>query len=82
MKKIERLLYIESLKYSDWGTVFDINTRTGLANFYGLTKLKYCSIKNTTQTKDHCLSCLLNNPILNWSVPFKLKPLFTKSYTD
>ena len=23
------------------GTVFDINTKTGLANFYGLTKLKY-----------------------------------------
>ena len=35
------LLDIESSKYSDLGTVFDINTRTGLANFYGLTKLKY-----------------------------------------
>ena len=35
------LLDIESSKYSDLGTVFVINTRTGLANFYGLTKLKY-----------------------------------------
>ena len=35
------LLDIESSKYSDLGTVFDINTRTGLASFYGLTKLKY-----------------------------------------
>ena len=32
---------IESSKHSDLGTVFDNNTRTGLANFYGLTKLKY-----------------------------------------
>ena len=35
------LLDIECSKYSDLGTVFVINTRTGLANFYGLTKLKY-----------------------------------------
>ena len=35
------LLDIESSKYSNLGTVFVINTRTGLANFYGLTKLKY-----------------------------------------
>ena len=35
------LLDIESSKYSDLGTVFVINTRTGLANFYGLTKLNY-----------------------------------------
>ena len=35
------LLDVESSKYSDLGTVFVINTRTGLANFYGLTKLKY-----------------------------------------
>ena len=35
------LLDIESSKYSDLGTVFVINTRTGFANFYGLTKLKY-----------------------------------------
>ena len=35
------LLDIESSKYSDLGTVFDINIRTGLANFYGLTKLKF-----------------------------------------
>ena len=37
--KIGMLLDIESSKNSDLGTVFDINTRTGLANFYGLTKL-------------------------------------------
>ena len=24
-----------------------------------------CSIENTTQTKDHCLNCLFNDPILN-----------------
>ena len=41
-----------------------------------------CSIENTTQTKDHCLYCLFNDPIINWSVPFKLKPLFTKSDID
>ena len=35
------LLDIESSKYSNLGIVFVINTRTGLANFYGLTKLKY-----------------------------------------
>ena len=35
------LLDIESSKYSVLGTVFDNNTRTGLAIFYGLTKLKY-----------------------------------------
>ena len=35
------LLDIECLKYSDLGTVFDINIRTGLANFFWLTKLKY-----------------------------------------
>ena len=35
------LLDIETSKYSNLGTVFVINTRTGLANFYGLTKLKY-----------------------------------------
>ena len=35
------LLDIESSKYSNLGTAFVINTRTGLANFYGLTKLKY-----------------------------------------
>ena len=35
------LLDIESSKYSDLGTVFDINTTTGLANFCGLTRLKY-----------------------------------------
>ena len=35
------LLDIESSKNSDLGIVFVINTRTGLANFYGLTKLKY-----------------------------------------
>ena len=39
-------------------------------------------LRNTTQTKDHCLNCLFNDPILNWSVPFKLKPLFTKSDID
>ena len=41
-----------------------------------------CSIENTTKTKDHCPICLFNDPILNWSVPFKLKPLFTKSDID
>ena len=42
-----------------------------------------CSIeKYYTHTKDHCLNCLFNDPILNWSVPFKLKPLFTKSDID
>ena len=35
------LLDIESSKYSDLGTVFDIITRTGLANFYGITKLMF-----------------------------------------
>ena len=39
-------------------------------------------LRNTTHTKDHCLNCLFNDPILNWSVPFKLKPLFTKSDID
>ena len=39
-------------------------------------------IKNTTRTKDHCLNCLFNDPILNWSVPLELKPLFTKSDFD
>ena len=34
---------IESLKYSDWGTVFDNNTRTGLANFYGLILVQFFS---------------------------------------
>ena len=34
------LLDNESSKYSDLGTVFHIITRTGLAKFYGLTKLK------------------------------------------
>ena len=24
-----------------------------------------CSIENTTQTKDHCLYCSFNDPILN-----------------
>ena len=44
---------------------------------------KNCSIaKYYTHTKDHCLNCLFNDPILNWSVPFKLKPLFTKSDID
>ena len=35
------LLDIESSKYSELVTVFVINTKTGLAIFYGLTKLKY-----------------------------------------
>ena len=35
------LLDIEFSKYSDLGTVSDINTRTGLAIFYGLKNLKY-----------------------------------------
>ena len=41
LKKTGMLLAIEFLKYSDLRTVFDINTRTGLAIFYGLTKLKH-----------------------------------------
>ena len=41
-----------------------------------------CIIEKTTQTKDHCLNCIFNDPILNCSVPFKLKPLFTKSDID
>ena len=39
IEKIGLLLDIESSKYSDLGTVLVINSRTGLANFYGLTKL-------------------------------------------
>ena len=35
LKKIGLLLDIEFLKYSDLRTVFDINTRTGLAKLYG-----------------------------------------------
>ena len=46
------------------------------------TTSPFCSIENTTPTKGHCLNCLFNDPILNWSVPFKLKPLFTKSDID
>ena len=41
IEKTGMLLDIEFLKFSDLRTVFDINTRTGLANFYGITKLKY-----------------------------------------
>ena len=47
-----------------------------------LKKKVSCSIGNTTWTKDHCLNCLRNDPILNWSVLSKLKPLFTKSDID
>ena len=46
------------------------------------TEKERCSVGNTTQTKDHSPNCLFNDPILNWSVPFKLKPLFTKSDID
>ena len=41
IEKTGMLLDIEFIKFSDLRTVFDINTRTGLANFYGITKLKY-----------------------------------------
>ena len=57
-----------------------VTVRIEQLNF--LKKGVSCNIENTTQTKDHCLNCLLNDPILNRSVPFKLKPLFTKSDID
>ena len=58
-----------------------VTVRIEQLNF--LKKGVSCSIaKYYTHTKDHCLNCLFNDPILNWSVPFKLKPLFTKSVID
>ena len=57
-----------------------VTVRIEQLNF--LSKRVSCSIENTTQTKDHCLNCLFNDQILYWSVPFKLKPLFTKSDID
>ena len=54
-----------------------VTARIEQLNF--LKKGLSCSIENTTQTKYHYLNCLFNDPILKWSVPFEIKPLFTKS---
>ena len=54
----------------------------GIEQLNFLKKGVTCTIENTTQTKEHCLNFFFNDPILNWSVPFKLKPLVTKSDID
>ena len=73
LEEEERIMYLSEIFYSLKDSCISIKTRSIVISVV---------LRNTTQTKDHCLNCLFNDPTLNWSVPFKLKPLFTKSDID